>query len=262
MKFPIKPAIAAFAVIVVLLIAWPFGTIGAGERGVLLRWDAVTDKIYDEGLFMRVPIADRVVVMDVKIQKEQVDATAASKDLQSVSSIVALNFHINPDKVANIYQDVGVDYKTRLIDPALQESVKASTAKYTAEELITKREEVREEIRNHVKNKLSPHGIEVDDFNIVDFSFSKSFNEAIEAKVTAEQAALAAKNKLEQIKFEADQNIAEARGKAEALRVESEALRSNPQVLELRAIEKWDGKLPAVMSGATPFIDISKVTSR
>ncbi len=262
MKFPIKTAIAAFAIIFILIIIWPFGTIGAGERGVLLRWDAVTNKVYGEGLYYRIPIADRIVVMDVKIQKEQVEATAASKDLQSVSSIVALNFHINPEKVANIYQDVGLDYKTRLIDPALQESVKASTAKYTAEELITKREEVREEIRNHVKDKLSSHGIEVDDFNIVDFSFSKSFNEAIEAKVTAEQAALAAKNKLEQIKFEADQNIAEARGKAEALRVESEALRSNPQVLELRAIEKWDGKLPAVTGGATPFVNIQSITGR
>jgi len=262
MKFPLKTSIAAFAIVFILLIAWPFGTIGAGERGVLLRWNAVTGHVYGEGLFVRIPVSDRVIVMDVKVQKEQIEATAASKDLQSVSSIVALNFHISPDKVANIYQDVGLEYKTRLIDPALQESVKASTAKYTAEELITKREQVREEIRNHVKDKLASRGIEVDDFNIVDFSFSRSFNEAIEAKVTAEQSALAAKNKLEQIKFEADQKIAEARGKAEAMRIESEALRSNPQVLELRAIEKWDGKLPTVTGGATPFVNLQTITNR
>lgn len=262
MKNNLKFLIGGFILFILLIIAWPFGTIGAGERGVLLRWSAVTGKVFDEGLFVRIPVSDRVIVMDVKIQKEQIEATAASKDLQSVTSIVALNFHINPDKVANIYQEVGADYKIRLIDPALQESVKASTAKYTAEELITKREQVREEIRNHVKDKLATRGIEVDDFNIVDFSFSRSFNEAIEAKVMAEQSALAAKNKLEQIKFEADQKIAEAKGKAEAIRIESIALKDNPQVLQLRALEKWDGKLPVVTGEVTPFIDLKSLTTR
>jgi len=262
MKNNIQFSIGGFILLILLIIAWPFGTIGAGERGVLLRWSAVTGKVFDEGLFVRIPISDRVIVMDVKIQKEQIEATAASKDLQSVTSIVALNFHINPDRVANIYQDVGTEYKSRLIDPALQESVKASTAKYTAEELITKRELVREEIRNHVKDKLATHGIEVDDFNIVDFSFSRSFNEAIEAKVMAEQSALAAKNKLEQIKFEADQKIAEARGKAEAIRIESIALKDNPQVLQLRALEKWDGKLPVVTGETTPFIDVKNLLTK
>lgn len=250
------------ACLVLLIVAWPFGTIGAGERGVLLRWGAVTGKVFDEGLYLRIPIADRVEVMDVRILKEQIEASAASKDLQSVTSIVALNFHIQPDRVASIYQDVGVDYKARLIDPVLQEAVKASTAKYTAEELITRRDEVREQIRAQVKEKIAARGIEVDDFNIVNFSFSPSFNEAIELKVTAEQSALAAKNKLEQIKFEAEQNVAQARGKAEAIRIESDALRSNPQVLQLRAIEKWDGQLPRVTGGATPMIDIKAITEK
>ena len=141
--------------------------------------------------------------------------------------------------------------------------MKASTAKYTAEELITKREAVRDEIKAHLIEKLNPRGIIVDDFNIVNFEFSESFNQAIELKVTAEQSALAAKNKLEQIKFEADQQVAEARGKAEALRIEASALQSNPQILQLRALEKWDGKMPAVMgSGATPFVDVSSLIRR
>ncbi|MFH1077982.1 MAG: prohibitin family protein [Patescibacteria group bacterium] len=242
--------------VILLTTLWPLGTVGAGERGVLTRWGAVTGKVFGEGLFTRIPIADRVVIMDVKVQKEQIEATAASKDLQSVSSIVALNFHINPDKVASIYQEIGMDYKSRLIDPALQEAVKASTAKYTAEELITKREDVREEIKRHLLSKLPLRGIEIDDFNIVDFDFSPSFNEAIEAKVTAEQSALAARNKLEQIKFEAEQKIVEARGKAEALRVEAAALKDNPLVLQLRTLEKWDGRLPSVTGGSIPFLDV------
>jgi regulator of protease activity HflC (stomatin/prohibitin superfamily) len=262
-KLPWIIVVLSFLGFVFLIVVWPFGTVGAGERGVLLRWGAVTEKVLGEGLYVRVPIMDRVVVMDVKIQKEEVVATAASKDLQTVESKVALNYHIDPTQVSKIYQDIGVEYNIRLIDPALQESVKSTTAKYTAEELITKREDVRDAIKSHLVEKLSPRGIIVDDFNIVNFEFSESFNQAIELKVTAEQSALAAKNKLEQIKFEAEQQVAEARGKAEALRIEAGALAANPQILQLRALEKWDGKMPAVLSaGTTPFVDVTGIIRR
>lgn len=261
--FAILAGVGVVALVVLFLTFWPFGIVGAGERGVLLRWGAVTQKVIGEGLYVRVPLMDRVAIMDVKIQKEEVEATAASKDLQTVNTRVALNYHVDPTRVANIYQEIGVQYDTRLIDPALQESVKATTAKYTAEELITRREEVRDAIRSHLVEKLEARGILIDDFNIVDFQFSAAFNQAIELKVTAEQSALAAKNKLEQIKFEADQQIAEARGKAEALRIESAALQSSPQILQLRALEKWDGKLPAVMgSQSTPFVDVTGLLRR
>jgi regulator of protease activity HflC (stomatin/prohibitin superfamily) len=257
-----KYALIAGIIILLLLmflIGSPIGTVGAGERGVQLRFDAVTGNVLGEGLYFRWPLIERVIKLDIKVQKEQVDATAASKDLQTVNSNVALNFHLNPDTVATIYQEVGVDYKTRIIDPTLQEAVKAVSAKFTAEELITRRESVRDEVKVLLHTKLDPRGIVVDEFNIVNFGFSSAFNSAIEAKVTAEQSALAAKNKLEQIKFEADQRIAEALGKAEAIRVESNALRSNPQILELRALEKWDGVLPQVTgAGGTPFINIQR----
>ena len=258
-----KYAVIGIVVLIFLMVGNPFGTVGAGERGILLRFNAVTGKIYDEGLYFRWPFVERVVKFDIKVQKDQVEATAASKDLQTVHSDVALNFHINADRVATLYKEVGVDFKQRIIDPTLQEAVKASTAKFTAEELVTKRELVREETKLLLRAKLEPSGIVVDEFNIVNFNFSQSFNGAIEAKVTAEQQALAARNKLEQIKFEADQRIAEARGKAEAIRVESDALRSNPQILELRALEKWDGVLPQVTGGGgVPFINIQRPAGR
>lgn len=258
----IRYALFAAGALILLLILNPFGTVGAGERGVLLRFSAVTGKIYNEGLYFRWPLIEQVVLMDIKVQKNQVEATAASKDLQTVHSDVAFNFHISPNSVASIYQEVGIDYNQRIIAPTLQESVKASTAKFTAEELITKRELVRNEAKTALREKLEPRGIIVDEFNIVNFSFSNTFNSAIEAKVTAEQSALAARNKLEQIKFEADQRIAEARGKAEAIRVESEALRSNPAILELRALEKWDGVLPQVTGSSVPFINLQRAVAR
>lgn len=243
--------------IIVLIFSFPFGTVGAGERGIQLRFNAVTGKVMNEGLYFRIPFVEKIKTLDVKVQKDQTTASAASKDLQTVSSVVALNFHLQPEKVSEIYQEVGINYKERIIDPAIQEAVKASTAKFTAEELITKREVVREEVKTLLKDKLRDRSINVDEFNIVNFDFSKSFNDAIEAKVTAEQQALAAKNKLEQIKFEAQQSIESAKGKAEAIKIESQALRDNPQVLELRAIEKWSGNLPNVVgNGAVPFINV------
>lgn len=245
-------------VILLIVLFWlsPFGTIGAGERGVHLRFTAPTGRVIGEGLYFIVPLIESVQVIDIRIQKEETKSDAASKDLQTVHSIVALNFHVDPEKVMNIYQDVGLQYKERIIDPAMQEAIKGSTAKFTAEELITKRELVRDDIKNELRTRLREHDILVDEFNIVNFEFSKVFNDAIEAKVTAEQSALAAKNKLEQIKFEADQRVAEARGKAEAITIESNALRSNPQILELRALEKWNGTLPQVTGGAVPFINL------
>lgn len=244
----------AFLILIVLMNT--VGMVGAGKRGVLTQFSAVTGNIKGEGLYFKVPFIQSIHKMTVQTQKEQVEATSASKDLQNVHAVIALNYRVNPESVATIYQTVGVNFKENIIDPAIQESVKAITANFTAEELITKREAVREDIKSLLAEKMQPRGIVVEDLNIVNFNFSDSFNTAIEAKVTAEQNALAAKNKLEQVKFEAEQNIAEAKGKAEALQIEGNALAQNPQVKELRAIEKWNGVLPQVVGGATPFINV------
>lgn len=254
-------AICAFFVILAALVAGfgSWGTISAGHRGILLRNGAVTGEIKGEGLYGKVPWIDSVIEIDVRTQKEVVDTDAASKDLQTVKAHLALNLSIDPAHVTDLYQKVGVRYIDVIVDPALKEAAKAVIAQFTAEELITKREHVRDEIAKLLRVKLSPHGIRTEAVNITNFDFSKNFNQAIEAKVTAEQDALAAKNKLEQIKFEAEQKVAEARGKAEAMKVESAVLQSSPQILQLRALEKWDGKLPQFLGsgGQMPFITLA-----
>ncbi|NQU77924.1 prohibitin family protein, partial [Candidatus Falkowbacteria bacterium] len=196
--------------------------------------------------------------IDVKIQKDEVPASASSKDLQIVTSKIALNYHLDPNGVNKIWQEVGTDYNIRIIAPSIQEAVKSVTAKFTAEELITKREEVKDQIKLNLSERLSSRFIIVDEFNIIDFSFSAAFNEAIEAKVTAEQLKLKADRDLERIKIEADQRVAEAEGKAKAILTEAQALRTNPQVVELRWIEKWDGKTPLYWGEVSPFIGIDR----
>jgi regulator of protease activity HflC (stomatin/prohibitin superfamily) len=243
-------------VVLVIPLFSGFGTVGAGERGVRLRFSAVTGDILDEGLYFQIPFVDRVVTMSVQIEKNEASADAASKDLQSVSTTVAVNYHLDPARVDSVYQEFRNQYQSRIIDPSIQEAVKSAIALYTAEELITKRTDVREAIKAKVQEKIEPNGIILDELNIVNFSFSKSFNVAIEKKVTAEQEAFAAQNKLEQVKFEAQQQIEEAKGKAEAIRIEAEALKKSPAVLQLRALEKWDGVLPKVTGESVPFINV------
>ena len=239
-----------------LLIFNSFGTIGAGERGVLLQFSAVQDKVLGEGLYFKIPFIQQVQKMDVKIQKDEVPASASSKDLQIVTSAIAINYNIDPLAANRIWQEVGKDYNQRIIAPAIQEAVKAITAKFTAEELIIKRELVKEDIKNNLTERLSKHHINVVELNITSFDFSKAFNEAIEAKVTAEQLKLKSERDLERVKIEAEQRVAEADGKAKAIKTEAEALNSNPKVVELRWIEKWDGKTPMYWGGATPFIGL------
>lgn len=234
-----------------------FVYVPVGYRGIATRFGTPTGVVREEGVHFRFPFIEGNKNLEVRVQKKEVVASAASKDLQTVSSKIALNFSIDPVNVVTLYQQVGDDYDDRVVSPAIQESVKSVTARYTAEELITKRNDVSDAILLELKDKIGRYGLLADDFNIVDFDFSPSFNKAIEDKVTAEQNALAAKNKLSQVKYEAEQQIESARGRAEALRVEGEAIRLSPEVVQLRSIEKWDGKLPQYMSGDTvPFIQI------
>lgn len=249
--------IAALVIIILVIAAFPFALISAGERGVVLRWGAV-NRVLDEGLHWRTPIAEKVKKLEVRTQKFEADASSASKDLQTVHTKVALNFHLVPEQVGKLWAEIGEDYSDRVISPAIQESVKAATAKFTAEELITKRELVKDAIVAELKERLTPYHLLVETLNLTDFDFSPQFNQAIEAKVTAEQSALAAKNKLEQVKFEKEQRIAQAQGEAEAIRIQAEALRENSQLIQLEAVKRWDGELPKYMFGSAPlpFINI------
>ncbi len=253
------------AVFVVFLLFKPWVQIGAGERGVVLNFGAVQSKVLNEGIHLRIPVMQQVIIMDVKVQKVQTDASSASSDLQDVTLSVALNYHIMPDKANIVYQSIGLEFKERIIDPAIQEVTKAVSAKYSAEELITKRPSVSIAMKEALSEKLMASNIAVDAVSIVTFSFSKVFMDAIEAKQTAEQHALKAKRDLDRIKIEAEQTIAAATAEAEALRLQK--MNISPDLIELRqieanlkAIEKWNGILPTVTGGgAIPFIGVDEL---
>lgn len=267
-RIPRRPVLIVGIILLILLFFRPFVQIGAGERGVVLNFGAVQNTVLDEGLHLRIPIVQTVIHVDVKVQKSESEAAAASSDLQDVSSRVVLNYHIIPDKANVVYQTIGVAFKERIIDPAVQEVVKAVTAKYTAEELITKRPAVSDAMKAALTERLLLNNIAVDAFSIVGFSFSKGFMEAIEAKQTAEQLALKAKRDLDRIKIEAQQKVTAAQAEAESLRLQRANISSD--LIELRrveanlkAIEKWNGILPQVTgAGAVPFIGVGGAESK
>lgn len=262
-KGQLRNLIIIGAVIFLFFVFKPWVQIGAGERGVVQNFGAVQNVVLGEGLHFKIPVVQSVTPVNVQIQKAETDAASSSSDLQDVNLSVALNYHIIPDKANIVYQSIGINYKDRIIDPALQEVMKAVTAKYTAEELITKRPAVSAEMREDLTGRLLKSNIAVDAFSIVNFSFSQTFTDAIEAKQTAEQNALKAERDLDRIKVEAEQTIAAATAEAEALRLQK--MNISPDLIELRkidanlkAIEKWNGILPDVTGGAVPFIGIDE----
>ncbi|HRH93883.1 MAG TPA: prohibitin family protein [Candidatus Peribacteria bacterium] len=253
---------AVLVVLVVFFGVWPFVAIGAGERGVVLNFGAYNGAVMTPGLHLRIPVIQNVVRYNVQTQKDEVDASAASKDLQEVTAKIAVNYHIEPDRVGDLHKNIGDEYRSRVVDPAIQEAIKAATAQYTAEELITKRVAVKDAMKNTLTERLGREYITVEEVSIVNFSFSQSFNASIEAKVTAEQDALAAKNKLEQVKYEAQQQIETAKAQAESIKIQASAINAQggADYVKLQAIQKWDGKLPVYMMGGDALINLPSFT--
>lgn len=249
--------------IIAIMAFSSFYTVQAGQRAVILTWGEPSQFAVSEGLHFKYPIAQEVIKIDVKTQKYETPASAASKDLQVVSTIIAVNYHLVPESTPNLYKDIGLDYEAKVIQPVVQEVVKSATAQFTAEELITKRALVKEEIESQLKERLQNRYMQVETISITNFDFSSSFNAAIEAKVTAEQNALQAKNVLEQRKYEAEQVEVTAKAQAEAIRIQAEAItqQGGKDYVQLKAIEKWNGNLPTITMGgsSTPFIDVSSI---
>ena len=257
--------VIALAVAFTLLVPMQLRVIGAGERGVVLTWGRVEEVIWQEGIHFKKPFSQKVKKMNVRVLKTEVEIGAASKDLQEVSATIALNYHLDALAVNKLYQRVGRDFDNVIISPAIQEVTKATTAKFTAEELITSRQEVKDDIKLALVERLSGFDILVDEFAIVNFNFSEQFNAAIEAKQTAAQNAIKAERDLTRIRVEANQTIARAEAEAKSqilqAQAQAESLKLQRAVLtkdliQLRAIEKWDGKMPTYTGGPVPFLDL------
>lgn len=241
------------------LLFKPFTIVNAGERGVVMRFGKVQEKILDEGIHPIMPIVTSVKTLSVRVQKTDLKAEAASKDLQRITADLAINWNIDPTKTNQVYQQVGSEEQIvdGILNPAVSEVLKAATAKKTALEIITKRTELKAEIDNSLRNRLAPYGVLVKDVSLVNFGFSPEFSKAIESKQIAEQEAKQAEFLALKATQEAQAQINRAKGQAEAQRLQRMTL--TPELLQQQAIEKWNGQFPTVMggNGALPFVNIT-----
>ncbi|MEG4056349.1 MULTISPECIES: prohibitin family protein [unclassified Microcoleus] len=250
--------------IIAALILRPFTLVGPGERGVMMRFGKVQDAILDEGIHPILPIVTSVKTLSVRVQKTDLKADAASKDLQSITTDLAVNWNVDPAKVNQIYQQIGDEEKivTSILSPAISEVLKAATSKKTAEEIITKRTELKTEIDNSLKKRLEPYGVIVRDVSLINFGFSPEFSKAIESKQIAEQEAKQAEFTVQKATQDAQAEINRAKGHAEAQRLQRQTLTA--EILQQQAIEKWNGQFPTVMGGGgtLPLINIAPPTSQ
>jgi regulator of protease activity HflC (stomatin/prohibitin superfamily) len=276
-----------YVILGVLILTLVFGSwyiVNAGERGILVTLGKPSEVPTTEGIHFKVPVTQSVVKVNIQTQKYETTASSASSDLQTVKTDIAVNYHLATDSVVTIYKEIGLDYANRIIQPAVQEVVKASTAHYTAEQLITQRSLVKDEIDASLAERLGKKGIILETTSITNFDFSDQFNQAIEKKVTAEQDALTQKNRLAQVEYEAQQLVAQANGKRDAAIAEAEGqakstllnanaeaqkvqlvndqLKQSKDYVEYIKAQRWDGKLPTTMFGqATPLVQFNPGTN-
>ncbi|MFL6367542.1 MAG: prohibitin family protein [Nitrososphaeraceae archaeon] len=262
-KLKILAGIVTFIIIIVVM-SQSVVVVQAGHRGVVLYLGAVENKVLGEGLHYIIPFAEQVIQLEVRTLKFQADASAASNDLQEVATVIALNYHIDPNDANIIYQQLGADYSDRIIAPTIQESVKASVAKFNAEELITKRETAKAVIAQAIRNTLSSRDITVETVFITDFKFSEAFASQVESKVVAFQKYLTEQNNLRAVQVVANQTVVQAQaqararmanatGEAQAINLITEQLRQSPGYLQWKAINEWNGQMPYTISGSGGF---------
>lgn len=262
----LKPLPIIMTVLMAILIFMSFGIVTEGKRGVRTQFGKAIGTV-DQGIYFKLPIIQSVKKIDVRTQVvkyEIADAlTSASKDLQDVKVSAVVTYHVDPTKVIDLYRQYQnvANHDDRIVRPNIRDSVKAITSAYTAEELVTKRAEYSDKVRALLNERLSGSFAIVEQSNITNLEFSPSFTQAIENKVTAVQNAEAQKNKLEQVKYEAQQKIETAKAEAEAIRIQASAINSQggADFVNLKAVEKWNGILPTQMipNASVPFINLN-----
>ena len=239
---------------IVLFFTLCFRTVGAGQVGIITRFGEV-NRTASSGVAIKLPWPiERLTKMDTRVQKEQQSVGAATSDLQDVNATLALNYALDSTTAIKVYKEIGPDFKDRIITPAVQESFKASSADYTASQLITERTAVKSKAYNVIKSRLEKYNIRVVDLNIVNFSFSAEFNAAIESVQVANQNVAKARQELDSVRIQAEKDVTAAKGQAEAQRLQQETL--TPELLQLEAIRKWNGVMPQSTGTSTSVFGI------
>ena len=243
-KMVIWGVIGLFIITTIIL---SFTTVKSGEVGLRVRFGKVVDSSIKEGLNLKIPYIEKIAKVNIKVQKSELTTESSSKDLQTITTVLAVNYRVDSDKAAQLYKNVGNAYEETVLIPSIQESIKAVISRYTAEQTITSRNEVSDLCLEEIQTKVSKYGIVIEDFNIIDLDFTEAYNQAIEEKQVAEQKVLTAQQNLERAKVESEQKVVEAQATKDANELLKQTL--TDEIIAKQFIEKWDGKLPTTYAG-------------
>lgn len=243
--------------VIAVLLCNPIVVVGVGQRGVKVTLGKVSPESLGEGMHFIMPYIQRIAKMDVKTQKYTTQTHVYTKDIQQAKISYVVNYNLVADSAYRMYQEVGMDYVSKVINPVLEGTIKDVIGKWNAQDLVANREEATNDILAKLKDQLTERYVNVTDFQIIDIGYSEVFERAIESKVTAEQDALKAKNKTVQIQEEAKQKVISAEAEAKSMSIRANALTQNKALVEYEAVQKWNGILPQYMMGnSIPFINM------
>lgn len=255
----IVPAIVISLLVVLIAFFNPLAIVGVGERGVKVTLGKVSPTSYTEGIHFVTPFISHIKCMNVKTQKNYVETSVYTKDIQNAQITYVLNYNLQPENAHKMYREVGINYLETVVTPVVEGTLKDVIGKWNAQDLVANREQATQEVLVKLQQHLTPKYVNVTDFQMTAIAYSGVFEKAIENKVTAEQEALRAKNKTVQIQEEAKQKLISAEAEAKSMAIRANALTQNKALVEYEAVQKWDGKLPEyVLGNSMPFINLSK----
>lgn len=255
----IGPIIITLLLIIFIAFFNPIAIVGVGERGVKVTLGKVSPTSYTEGVHFVTPFISSIKNMNVKTQKNYINTSVYTKDIQQAQISYVLNYNLQPENAHRMYREVGANYFETVVSPVVEGTIKDVIGKWNAQDLVANREKATQEILIKLQKHLTPKYVNITDFQMTAIAYSGVFEKAIESKVTAEQEALRAKNKTVQIQEEAKQKLISAEAEAKSMSIRAHALTQNKNLVEYEAVQKWDGKLPEYMlGGSVPFINIGK----
>ncbi len=247
MKEKTLTILSIIIIMILVLFFCSFRTIKSGERGLKTRFGKITETSLKEGINFKVPFVEKIIKVNIKVQKAEMNIEGSTKDLQIVNTNVAVNYRIDPNKAPSLYKQVGNGYEGTILNPAIKESIKSAIAQYNAEEITVNRRAVSQSCLKAIQDKVEKYGIIIEDFNLTDFSFSEEYTKAIEDKQVAEQ-------NLEKSKLEAEKKLVEAEATKKANELLQESL--TDELIMKQFIEKWNGELPKA-TGSNSIFDIT-----
>lgn len=253
-----------YALVGIILFFGTFFTISEGEKALITTFGKASNTIYGAGVHVKLPIIQHVKRFDVKTIRADYKTQTYTKDIQTATIIVSYSYNLIANDIVQTYREYGNDWQQRILYPNLEQAVKAEVGTWNADTMVANRDKVAENILTSLRERMVAHNypVAITNFQMINIDYSNQFEQAIEKKVIAEQAALEEANRTKQVEQTSKQKVVAAKAEAESMRIRANALAQNPKLVSYEAVQKWDGHLPQIMAGngSTPILDLRSIT--